>query len=129
MSQDIKMLFNIIDLWETNDLNNQELAIQLCKNTHDIMKPIGEYWHLVISTESFDRVCEGVGNIENLMESNQELLCKLCEEHILCNIQKSRLFLCEGRWCEEASEYLIEYIDEQQQKLMIADTINSINQL
>lgn len=44
--------------------------------------------------------------IDNL---NQDNICKYCEDFIICGSSSCSTFLCEGRYCEQATE---EYIEE-----------------
>ena len=39
---------------------------------------------------------------------DKEDLCVYCNEHIIPDCARSRIFLCEGRWCEEAREAMLE---------------------
>jgi hypothetical protein len=43
--------------------------------------------------------------IDNL---NQDLVCKYCEDFIICGSSSCSTFLCEGRYCERAREEYIE---------------------
>ena len=39
---------------------------------------------------------------------DREDLCVYCNENIIPDCARSRIFLCEGRWCEEAMDAMKE---------------------
>ena len=62
---------------------------------------------------------------KNLIDQNlidQELMCELCESHILGCLHMTSTFICEGCKCDEAYEYYKEYkedelIEQREEKL------------
>lgn len=51
-------------------------------------------------------------DLNNLNDKQQQRMCELCEDHIIGGSSCSQMFLCEGSFCEEALEYLIDDIDD-----------------
>lgn len=52
-----------------------------------------------------------------IQENDQEEICSFCEVNILGCKKSTLTFLCEGRWCEEASEMFYEDFPERAEKL------------
>ena len=50
-------------------------------------------------------------DLDNLTDDQQQKMCELCEFHILECSSNSSKFQCEGSWCDQAFEYLIEDIN------------------
>lgn len=49
-----------------------------------------------------------------LAEEYSERMCGLCETHILGCASMTSHFMCEGRYCDEAIEYLKDDLDNEQ---------------
>lgn len=56
--------------------------------------------------------------IEDLSDKQQERMCVLCEEHICGSRSDSKGNMCEGRWCDQAIEYLTEEIEEENKEII-----------
>lgn len=64
------------------------------------------------------------------LESKTEDICKYCHNNIIDDMHKSINWLCEGRWCSEASEgYIADNEDEIKQhiRLLKLKKINNVD--
>lgn len=52
--------------------------------------------------------------LDNLTDEQQELMCELCEKHILGCSPMSATFQCEGAYCNRAIVYLEEELETRQ---------------
>jgi len=50
----------------------------------------------------------------SLNDDQQQRMCELCETHIIEGSSSCSTFLCEGSFCDQAFEYLIEDIDDNE---------------
>ena len=55
--------------------------------------------------------------LEDVTDDQQERMCELCEHHIICGSSNTYHFQCEGRYCEQALDLLIEEMDEKVEPL------------
>jgi hypothetical protein len=57
-------------------------------------------------------------NLDDLSDQQQERMCVLCEEYICGSRCDSKGNMCEGRWCDQAIEYLSEEVEEQNREIV-----------
>ena len=50
--------------------------------------------------------------LDDLTDEQQERMCLLCEEFICGSRCDSKGNMCEGRWCNQAIEYLNDELEE-----------------
>ena len=108
-------LLKIKKLFLSGAEENQTLALVLFKNTQ--VGSLNEFWDLImkdlLTKEIFD-----------LFSIDEESLCKHCEDFILETKRCSQFFMCEGRWCEFASEsYLEKYLPKHQKEFELKSLI------
>lgn len=51
--------------------------------------------------------------INELTDEQQERMCVLCEEHICGSRCDSKGNMCEGRWCDQAIDYLNDDLEQE----------------
>lgn len=51
--------------------------------------------------------------LDDLTDEQQERMCVLCENFICGSRCDSKGNMCEGRWCDQAIEYLIDEMEEE----------------
>lgn len=51
--------------------------------------------------------------LNDLTDEQQERMCILCENFICGSRCDSKGNMCEGRWCDQAIEYLIDEMEEE----------------
>lgn len=46
--------------------------------------------------------------VTELTDAEQDRMCEICENELLCNTNKTKQDTCEGKYCEQAYKLLVE---------------------